>query len=205
VASSRLLIELRSAGQRTGSSFPDAADALLPRTSAVYPGGGKARGGGYAAELAGNSLFEEDGSGKPTLAALATCASVLGSARNAGRVETAALQAYLFMGDFMGDDEGIIAAWAPGAVTQPKEFEVNLPPRAIAATDFMGNRAGFRSRNGKTVLIVGSEPVYVRVRDVTPEALLAAVKGAKLETPPPKAPKAKPKEGPTEPQATLGQ
>ena len=118
------------------------------------------------------SLLDFDGSGKPTLGALAASARLLEGAERAGRVETRDLKAYVFQ---KGSDT-LVAAWSPTALTQAREISVGDDPRRLRVFNLMGNPSGFRNREKHLSINLRNEPTYILVRETAPAVVLQALK-----------------------------
>lgn len=124
------------------------------------------------------SLLDYDGSGKPALGALGACAQNLDGAAPAGRVETAALKAYVFR----RGSETIVALWSPSALVTPLRLRLALDPLLVRAQTVMGNLKGIGTAGAEEqpgcVIQVRNEPVYLHVRDTPPAAVIQALKAS---------------------------
>ncbi len=146
------------------------------------------------------SMLDYDGSGKPVLAAYAACARILEGAGPAGRVETAALKAYVFQ----RRGETVVAAWSPPAFSEGRELLFRAEATQVSAVNLMGNPRGAWAvappapvlatttdaarkpvplAKDHTALVVRNEPIYITFRGMAPAAVLQSLKKARLRTP----------------------
>lgn len=145
------------------------------------------------------ALLDYDGSGKPTLGALAGCAQRLEGTQHAGRLETEHVKAYFFQ---RGADT-VVAAWSPTALTDPQPIQLALHPYSVSAFTLMGNIKGVKSVpptpatadkpavSGSVTVSLRDEPCYLVVRNTEPAVVLKALK----ELPPDSAKTGKPAGG----------
>lgn len=120
------------------------------------------------------SLLDYDGSGKPTLGALAACAQSLEGAEPIARAETPALKAYVFK----KGTGCVIAAWAPTVLSQARPLQLKVHPWRTTVRNLMGNEWGMESAPGMVTVRLKNEPLYIHVRETKPEVVVKAVKAA---------------------------
>lgn len=121
------------------------------------------------------SLLDYDGSPKPTLGALATCARNIDGADAISRVETPALKAYVFK----KGTGAVIAAWSPAALAMDRNLVLGIHPWRIKVENLMGNTRGTIAGKGAiTTIGVHDEPIYIRVSDTDASVVARALKKA---------------------------
>ena len=125
---------------------------------------------------AGPGLLDLTGAGKPVLAAYATAAEMLEGFAPSGRLNTPALEAYVFA----GEGETRVVLWSPSGLKAPERFSVALPRDSVRWINLVGNVRGIPpgDKEGGIVLRLSTEPSYLRLAGVSPEAVHRALVAA---------------------------
>ena len=104
-------------------------------------------------------LLEYDGSPKVNYAAYSGAAHQLAHARPFGAIERGHFRLHVFE----RGEEVIAAAWARGALLEPRNLDVRLGPE-VSAANMMGASIPLAREGDAVRLALRSDPVYLRVR-----------------------------------------
>lgn len=120
------------------------------------------------------SLLDHEGSGKPTLAVLATCARLLDDALPEGRVESGRIRAYVFR----RGAQSLLAAWRSGPAAGNPVLRLRIPVARVRRIDLMGNLHTVQSDGDLALLPVGLAPEFYPILGTRPADVLEAVASA---------------------------